>query len=124
LHNPYSCSIPVLWPVQYEGRLEKGGISMQYTVRFFGVLAMNLGIASGEAVILELPENPAYGDVLDGIRGKFADSLPAAMWDEEARCLHRGILAFGSDGKFLARNRDLPLPVGGEVRFHLPLSGG
>jgi len=99
-------------------------MSMQYTVRFFGILAMNLGVPSGGAVVLELPENPVYGDVLDGIREKFAGRIPAAMWDEEARCLHRGILAFGADGKFLARNRDLPLPGGGEVRFHLPLSGG
>ena len=73
----------------------------------------------------ELPGSfETNGDVLDGIREKFAGRIPAAMWDEEARCLHRGILAFGADGKFLARNRDLPLPGGGEVRFHLPLSGG
>jgi len=97
---------------------------MQYTVRFFGVLAMNLGVPSGGAVVLELPENAVYGDVLDGIREKFAGRLPPPMWDEEAGCLHRGILAFGADGTFLARNRDLPLPGGGEVRFHLPLSGG
>jgi hypothetical protein len=71
---------------------------MQYTVRFFGVLAMNLGVPSGGAVVLELPENAVYGDVLDGIREKFAGRLPPPMWDEEAGCLHRGILAFGADG--------------------------
>jgi len=97
---------------------------MQCTVRFFGVLAMNLGVGSGEAVVLDLPENPTYGDVLDGIRERFAGRLPPSMWDEEAKTLHPGILAFGADGKFLARNRDLPLPGGGEVRFYLPLSGG
>ena len=57
---------------------------MQYTVRFFGVLAMNLGVPSGGAVVLELPENAVYGDVLDGIREKFAGRLPPPMWDEEA----------------------------------------
>lgn len=97
---------------------------MIFTVRFYGVLAMVLGVQSGAPVSLELIEGSEYGSVLDAIHKKYGDRFPPSMWDGEKGMFSSGVLAFGDEGRFLPRTRSVSLPKCGEIRFHLPLSGG
>ena len=97
---------------------------MIFTVRFYGVLAMVLGVQSGAPVSLDLIEGSEYGSVLDAIHQKYGDRVPPAMWDGEKGMFSSGVLAFGDEGRFLPRTRSVSLPKCGEIRFHLPLSGG
>ncbi len=94
------------------------------TVRFFGVLAMVLGVPSGAPVALELPDGSNYGAALDALQDKLGDRFPPSMWDREKGMFNPSVLAFGDEGRFLPRNRSGPLPKCEEIRFHLPLSGG
>jgi len=97
---------------------------MIYTVRFYGVLAMVLGVQSGAPISLELPEESKYGSVLDAIQKKYGNRFPPSLWDGEKKIFSSGVLAFGDEGRFLPRTRSASLPKCGEIRFHLPLSGG
>ena len=58
---------------------------MIYTVRFYGVLAMVLGVQSGAPISLELPEESKYGSVLDAIQKKYGNRFPPSLWDGEKK---------------------------------------
>ena len=62
---------------------------MIYTVRFFGVLAMVLGVQSGAPISLELPEGSEYGSALDAIRTNL--DVNATVFIGDAQYIYRDV---------------------------------
>jgi len=97
---------------------------MQYHVRFFGLIGMNLDVPPGEPITLELPGPASYGDLLDAIGARFGPLFPPNVWDAETRSFHPQVVAM-ADGRSLASaGRETPLADDGTAAFFVPIAGG
>ena len=92
---------------------------MRVTAAFHGVLSGFIGTERAE---FELGEGALYGDLLTAIARGWRRNMPDQMWDDQAVCFRKPILAT-SGGRTVA-DPATPLQDGQEIKFLLMAAGG
>jgi molybdopterin converting factor small subunit len=92
---------------------------MKVKALFHGILADWVGAREAS---FEMPEGATYRDLVAEIGRRYRKNMPQQLWDEEANCLSREIMAVGAKGRI--ESVDTPLREGEEIKFLLMLAGG
>jgi len=93
---------------------------MQVTVRFLGALRDQTG---KQSVVVELPAEATYRDLLDRIATEMESSLAGWAWDAKRRSFSHRTMALRNSSTQL-REDSTSLADGDEIVVLVPLAGG
>jgi molybdopterin converting factor small subunit len=93
---------------------------VRVTVTFLGVLRDQLGASS---LVIELPAEAVYRDLLDSVAPSLEDKLATWAWDKETRSFSRQMMVSHNLSADL-RDESTVLADGDELIVVPPLAGG